>query len=289
MTNRNDIMVDIETLGKKEGSSIIQIAAVQFNATTGEVLDTFESIGDIEIYDELKVDGDTLKWWLNTDKELLTRLLNEGTESESQLIVKFHNWLKGIESPRLWGNGILFDNLKIKQKCEKYGVPYPIHYKNDRDVRTILDLAVTLGKYTENEIKDSVTNLGETKHDALDDCLFQVRLVKACFDLLAGEPLTIDKFDIANLTDEQIKEWTIDTSEVTDGDVVAGDYVELLEDEGSCSKGEIVQISKVIKVYGEPTMTEYYIEGRTFIERDGSLGEPLFLYADEFVKVNPPQ
>ena len=69
---RTDVMVDIETLGTKEGATIFQIAAVSFDITTGETLDSINLIGDISKYETLTVDGSTLKWWLDTDRSCCT-------------------------------------------------------------------------------------------------------------------------------------------------------------------------------------------------------------------------
>src|SRR5690625_4007009 len=141
---RKDIMVDIETLGKKSSSTIFQIAAVSFDITSGEIYSSFNHIADIEDNRILNVDGSTLKWWLNTDKALLNKLLNKGEGSSEQLLIDFHDWLSSqSEDERdtyLWGNGILFDNKMIQHQFELIGLDYPIFYRNDRDVRTVLEL-----------------------------------------------------------------------------------------------------------------------------------------------------
>lgn len=184
MEKRNDVMVDIETLGTKDGSSIFQIAAVRFDLTTGEVFDSFNLTGDIAEYKKLRIDGSTLKWWLDTDSELLKRLLNQGVGSEYVLIKSFVEWLDLIEKPKLWGNGILFDNKKIEMKCSEYDLRYPVFYNNDRDVRTILELASLKSNVTTQDIREMVKAENEVKHDALDDCFFQIRLVTKCFNIL---------------------------------------------------------------------------------------------------------
>lgn len=187
---RKDIMVDIETLGKGLDASIFQIGAVSFDIETGKIYDEINLIGDIEKYSELNVDGDTLKWWLNTDKELLTKLLNAGTMSEWDLIRAFEVWLYNqaddMKDVYLWGNGILFDNAKIQHNMEKNPTinGYPIFYKNDRDVRTILELASQFTGLSEADIKKSVESQEEVAHDALDDCKYQIRLVHKCHNLL---------------------------------------------------------------------------------------------------------
>lgn len=185
---RTDIMVDIETLGTKTGATIFQIAAASFDITTGQVKDTINLTGDIAQYDELNVDGSTLKWWLDTDKDLLHALLSGGNLSEVGLLTKLLTWIYAQTPDNkdvyLWGNGILFDNVKISDLCAKHGLPYPIFYRNDRDVRTILELASLKSGLMEKEIRASVASESERKHNAFDDVMFQIRLVRKCYEII---------------------------------------------------------------------------------------------------------
>lgn len=185
---RIDIMVDIETLGTKQDATIFQVAAVAFDILTGETIETFNQIADIGKASNLRVDGSTIKWWLNTDEELLTKLLNNGTVSTDELLENFNKWLvkfkDGANHVYLWGNGILFDNNMIQYQFEQLGLEYPIYYKNDRDVRTIVDLASTKLGISEVELKDRYNDESLTKHDAFDDVMCQIRLVSGCYEVL---------------------------------------------------------------------------------------------------------
>lgn len=187
---RADVMLDIETLGTKEGSTIFQIAAMSFDITTGEVKSYFNQYGDIAKYRELAVDGATLKWWLGVDSDLFASLLHRSGVSEGELFSQFHTWLTeqsitgDMRDVYLWGNGILFDNAKIQHALTKAGLTYPIIYKNDRDVRTILELASLKSDISENEIRNSVICEDENLHDAYDDVKRQIRLVHKCYKIL---------------------------------------------------------------------------------------------------------
>jgi hypothetical protein len=185
---RKDIMLDIETLGTGSNATIFQISAVSFDIETGNHYSTFNGIADISKNKTLKVDGSTLKWWLNTDKELLTVLLNKGEESSDDLLYKFYTWLlsqsNDIKETYLWGNGILFDNKMIQEQLIGIGLNYPIFYRNDRDVRTIVDLASKKLGLTEKELKEKFNDENLTKHDAFDDVKYQINLVVSCYKLL---------------------------------------------------------------------------------------------------------
>lgn len=188
---RTDIMLDIETLGTEEGSTIFQVAAISFDITTGKIKDTINIIGDIEKYNSLTVDGSTLKWWLNTNKELLTDLLNSGTYDEYELFETLYKWITkqsetgDMKDVYLWGNGILFDNAKIQSALNSCsGLHYPIFYRNDRDLRTLLELASLKTGLTESELKSSVEDESETLHDAFDDTKYQIRLAHKCYEIL---------------------------------------------------------------------------------------------------------
>ena len=163
-TKRINIMVDLETLSTEENPTVFQIAACSFDIETGEILSFFEKTADISCSSQLNVSGSTLKWWLNTNKELLADLVNKGNGSEEDMFKAFHSWLytlvpqvptdNGFKNIYLWGNGILFDNRIIQQKFKSFGLCHPILYRNDRDVRTIVDLALPLSGYkTEMDLK----------------------------------------------------------------------------------------------------------------------------------------
>jgi hypothetical protein len=191
MNMRKDIMLDIETLGTGSNATIFQISAIAFDIETGHQYSTFNSIADISKNKTLKADGSTLKWWLNTNKELLTELLNKGEESSEDLLNNFHTWLESQDKDNkniyLWGNGILFDNKMIQEQFIDLGLEYPIFFRNDRDVRTIVDLAGKKLGITEKELKERFNDENLVKHDAFDDVKYQISLVVSCYNLLTKQ------------------------------------------------------------------------------------------------------
>ena len=186
--NRVDIMTDLETLGTKSNSTVFQVSAISFDIKTGEMFDSFNKIIDIG-KEHIISDGSTIQWWLKTNKELMSDLINsEVSESGEQVFKSFREWIinqsSEIKNIYLWGNGIKFDNVMIDSQMSKYGLQYPIFYRNDRDVRTMLELASIKSGISEKEIRASFNNEDELCHNALDDCKYQIRLLKGCYDLL---------------------------------------------------------------------------------------------------------
>lgn len=193
---RIDVMTDIETLGTDADSTIIQIGAIAFDIKTGEHLEHFVKSADITKNDELKVSGSTLKWWLDTDKELLHSILSNNQLSSRQILTEFYTWLIWLKGAavtlnegelHMWGNGILFDNNMIKTQFEAIGFEYPIHFRNDRDMRTLVDLAAAKAGISESELKARFKIEGLRAHDALDDCTYQVALVSKLYQELTKE------------------------------------------------------------------------------------------------------
>lgn len=190
LAKRNDIMVDIETLGLNDESTIFQVSAASFDITTGVIESEIDLKLNISSVDNLFVEGGTLKWWLKTDKDLLAKLISEGDKNELEMFKEFLDWVESLNenkdygSPTLWGNGISFDNVKIKNKMNSLGLTYPISFKKERDVRTILDLASLKSNKSEREIQKEIQNDYEIAHNAIDDVRRQVRLVHHCFNLL---------------------------------------------------------------------------------------------------------
>lgn len=193
MKQHINIMVDIETIGKVQDATIFQIAAAVFDIETGNVLDTIDLKLDVRSVEDFQADGDTLLWWLNENKELLTKLMNEGNLLEPTFYRKFSEWLTdltvaaGDEELAMWGNGISFDIVRLRNKYEKHDMPFLISYRNEFDVRTILNLASDKTGLSKDELKQMVTNEEETKHDALDDVRYQARLVSQCYNMLMAQ------------------------------------------------------------------------------------------------------
>ena len=181
--SRIDIMCDIETLGRGADTAVFQIAAAAFSLETGEIFEKFNMICDIS-NTKVLVDGGTLKWWLNTDKELLTKLLNQGNCSEQYMFEQFYKWIVILQTKYevyFWGNGPLFDNRIIKEKMEMYGMNYPIFYRNDRDLRTIVDIVTT--KYNIDPHKEVQVENTEY-HNAMCDVEHQIRVATFCWNKL---------------------------------------------------------------------------------------------------------
>lgn len=121
---RIDIMVDIETLGRKAEAPITQISAVKFDITDGHVYSAINV--PIDVTTCTTIEGGTLLWWLQTDATLLQKLIEDGQSSgmsEKDAIRKFCDWTMAqtgemLFTPHktdvfLWGNGILFGATRL--------------------------------------------------------------------------------------------------------------------------------------------------------------------------------
>lgn len=198
--SRIDVMVDIETLGTDTDATIIQLAAIAFDINTGQRYGVFNEIANIAVNERpLRVSGSTIKWWLNTNKELLAELLvRDNDRSSEQLLRDFYEWLIQLkEYPDnndvyLWGNGILFDNKMIEHQFKALGLDYPIFYRNDRDVRTIVELAATKLGLSERELKERYKVEGMVAHNALNDVIYQIDIVVGCFNELVKNEKVLD-------------------------------------------------------------------------------------------------
>ena len=175
---RIDVVCDIETLGKGQSPPVFQIAACAFDIKTGELKYSYNQKADIA--QMTNIEGDTLKWWLQTNRELLSNLVGAGSvrecvhPTECDLITRFVLFLNNLKDQYdeiyFWGNGILFDNRIISQKCRDYNLVYPIHYRNDRDIRTLLELACIKTGKTREEFEGERQSVA---HEALNDALFE--------------------------------------------------------------------------------------------------------------------
>jgi len=65
-----DVMLDLETMGRKSNSAIVSIGAVEFNIETGETGREFYAVIDLNSCLDfgLKVQADTIYFWLQQNQ-----------------------------------------------------------------------------------------------------------------------------------------------------------------------------------------------------------------------------
>lgn len=160
-----DIMIDIETLGTRTSSVVVQIGAVYFDRETGEIGETFKANlrHEPEYFDEFTTDYETLRWWLRQSTEAQQSIVDEEhLWSAAQAVADCADFLRN--GTYLWCHAT-FDEPILRNMFRVYGVKFPVAYKNVRDIRTLMDLARHTGHH---QVRDGVY------HDALDDATFQV-------------------------------------------------------------------------------------------------------------------
>lgn len=189
---RIDIMLDLETLSLKPKANVIQISAVAFDIKTGDILDVFDQCCSVTMH--RISDRDTLDWWEQTNPDLLQNIIARGVGVSQMLALgRFVNWVQKLRSELelehsqvfLWGNGVIFDNCKIQDMCEQFGIAYPIHYKCDQDMRTLNRLYKDRLEFLGMQEPLELEFVG-TEHDALDDCKNQIKAVVRQYNFLVS-------------------------------------------------------------------------------------------------------
>ena len=168
------VMLDLETLSTAHNAAIIQLAAVQFNPMTGEVLDKFNA----HIYTEscllwgMTISKSTVEFWQKQEAEAQNMILfAENKKPLHEALIEFKQFLNNIghfNDVTLWGNGPAFDMSKLAAAYELCGMEKPWKYSNERCVRTLSALMPKL--------KYDIVFTG-TKHDGIADSEHQIKYV----------------------------------------------------------------------------------------------------------------
>lgn len=178
------IMLDIETLGTSSNSLVLSIGAVEF--TLGGTVHRMFSV-NLPVLEQIinpivEVDIDTIKWWKSQSEEAKKALLNKKA-SKTVLVglLEFYYFIKTFENPLLWGNGCTFDNVILRNLFKSFNLEFPTPFWTDMDVRTIVNV------YDYEKVNRLTGKFEGTKHDAISDCLHQVKLVSNGYKLLRGD------------------------------------------------------------------------------------------------------
>ncbi|HCB0011712.1 TPA: 3'-5' exoribonuclease [Klebsiella pneumoniae] len=180
------VMVDLETMGKKNNAPIVAIGAVVFDPSTGSIGESFYKVVCLEssVNWGAVIDPSTVIWWLKQSSEARSAIVNDDANPLQDALLQFREFVSdnvagGSKKAQVWGNGASFDNSILRSSYDCIAEDYPWEYWNDRDVRTMVEL----GHAINYEPQKAIPFEGE-RHNALADAIHQARYVSAIWQRL---------------------------------------------------------------------------------------------------------
>lgn len=180
-TNNDHYSIDLETLANRFDSAILSIGVVQFDPSTGKLGAEFYK--EIDIDSSIRaghVNGSTLSWWMQQGDKA-RRIFGESKEKVSlaTALDNLATWLRSQPaSPKVWGNGVIFDISALENAYVNGGVglAVPWNHANVRDMRTIVDVA----GFTE------WPPVVGAHHNTLNDARYKAQVISACWQKIHG-------------------------------------------------------------------------------------------------------
>jgi len=176
-----DLMIDIETLDKKNTACIVSIGACEFDINTGERGKEFYQVIEIEPNENQTISIDTMLWWMKQSKEAQS-VFSEKQEKFSleealdSFKYCFGNDKKDFEFDkyeRIWSKGN-FDIPILENAFDSLDFKTPWKYWQICDMRTVNRLA-------------GIKFKKENSHNALEDCYNQVNQLVESLKLLKNK------------------------------------------------------------------------------------------------------
>lgn len=173
---RLDMMVDMETVSLKENAGILSLALVPFNRD-GSVNDLVPFYLAVDLTSCFMSGMDMTgcqEWWMKQDPKAIAEIVKAEKMSIGTVINMSHTYLSNLAEQYelvMWSRGMDFDFPKLEWCFRKFVEKEPPYaYYNKRDVRTWVK---------ELGVDESQIEFEGTKHNALDDCKHQIKLVQA--------------------------------------------------------------------------------------------------------------
>lgn len=162
---KDNLMIDLETLGTKPNSAILSIGAVFFdkNGLGKEFYVNVDLASSIEA--GFEIDPETIYWWLSQDKEA-GKVLNINRNNFRVAIYSLCNFIMlncDTNKVKVWANSPSFDLVMLKNYADKMNTSMPWKFWNERDDRTAIDI------YGCEKVKSVVA------HNALEDAKAQAQ------------------------------------------------------------------------------------------------------------------
>lgn len=163
------IMFDIEALDIRPTAAIASIGAVLFEPHSDWIGDTFHLHVSLENCQRhgLTVGASTITWWLGQDDTARQTLIN-GQLAAAPLITALEAFSAFCPvDADIWCNGNSYDLPILANAYHAIGIDTPWDYCKERDLRTLKGMN-----------KGLRIERNGTHHDALDDAIYQARLVQ---------------------------------------------------------------------------------------------------------------
>ena len=186
----NNIMIDLETLSTNPNAAILTIAAVVFSLDGKKVDDYFYtgiSMNDVdtEPAEYGHIDPSTVRWWMKESDDARAAIVNMTAVKSESLITALFELTCFIQRQaahddiKVWSKGASFDLPILRSAFNRCRMDVPWGFRNERDVRTLIDLGQLLVGFNADDIRRT-----GPKHDALADARFQAKQVIATYKAL---------------------------------------------------------------------------------------------------------
>lgn len=171
-----EFMIDIETLGTKPGSPILQIGVCSFELSGDGPIDKAQChvIPESCLAVGLIPDWDTICWWSRQNKEARDLVFSrvEGALPLVDALERLRARVKGKGG--LWANSPSFDMVLLEAAYRSVGAKLPWQFWRFRDQRTYVEAS--------GLNKDAVPKPeGFIEHHAAWDADWQVRVIQAAW------------------------------------------------------------------------------------------------------------
>ncbi len=200
----NDVMLDLEFLGEGDNAVIAQIAAVPFDIANvpfdiangyyeGMENDhpkvVFNQFPDLQaqLDQGRTVNANTLAWWMNqVAQNGLPSWLDDPTGELDDAVTDLYDW--GMEhfdwdTVRVWSH-VGEDVYKLNHAIRETGLQPFWGRAGGEHLQTLRRLALL--KATPQQVAQYEAFRAQKTHDAVDDCVAQIKYAHLCWDILMG-------------------------------------------------------------------------------------------------------
>lgn len=179
-------MLDLETLSTTHDAAIVSVGAVLFDPVANQLGEEFYQV--VKLTNDAKdgiIEASTVYWWLTQSDDARAVFASKSTKSLKDVLLSFSQFVQTHSCPdvQVWGNGSTFDNVILSSAYRRHELKQPWCFRNDRDVRTLLELGRSLRQF---DAKQALSHTG-VAHNALDDAKYQAQYVCAAYHALALE------------------------------------------------------------------------------------------------------